>query len=441
MRPLFKISCLLSLVWLSISVAVCAKAIPAGRYSGIYSCTQGKTSATLEVFDRPRNGDGRFIFEKGRIFGSFLVSFEEDGDSVKVLPNGWERRPSGYAAVSIRLRQNGNSLEGEVLSPTCGEIKLTMNYSAVMVYRPRITSSSIDLTKNLPQLSDSKQKLVDGCRANDKSECRRVVEFVSSRFPEHKEAAIRGCGLKIESLCRSAALVFLREKLNPDRLEFAAKYFKLGCEYGDGDSCGYLGAGQGDAGIKARAELVRDNIASCNSGDGRACMFAGGLLSASNGSEAEKASALKYISLGCKLGYEYSCEELKLVIERFRIEQRNKERSAAELAAKSNPNYNSFVQLSAFDLQCLRTEVEKYSTDELGSCKTYDVIGETVAGMPGKCIEYYHIITPKTRVKLKNVCRRAITFRENCGIAARSHVTLIFDDVYTRSSPLCELTY
>jgi hypothetical protein len=101
-----------------------AQSLEPGKYSGVYRCAQGLTDSTLEVFSQPQNGDGRFIFRKGSIFGSYTVSISDNDGKIQIDPNEWERRPAGYRAVPITVKKNGNSLDGFVLSPSCGEIHL-----------------------------------------------------------------------------------------------------------------------------------------------------------------------------------------------------------------------------------------------------------------------------------------------------------------------------
>ncbi len=292
-----------------------------------------------------------------------------------------------------------------------------------------VGSVMINPTPVKAQLTASQRTMINGCRAGDRNECWRASQYIYNPNPEAREATLKGCELGSRDLCYYAGQAFERDLNAADRLNLAAKYFKLACELGNSDGCARLRNSQSTNGKAAAASILQTNKTRCNSGDGLACNMAGYLLDKSGSGAKENSEALYYYNRGCKLGIKMSCVNVTTVQANANFSRRNVDRKAAELAARNDPTKRPGTELSRSDRSCLQDQQEAYYTTERGQCTSY------YAGPNGAegCARYANIDVRRTRYTIKNICARPISIHEFCGATSFASATLIPGDIYTRS--------
>jgi hypothetical protein len=287
------------------------------------------------------------------------------------------------------------------------------------------------------ELTASERQMIDQCRAGDRNQCWKAADFISSRYPEKREAEIRGCDLGNRDLYYSAGISFERDVNAPDRLNRAVKYFKLACELGNSDGCTRLGSNQGASGTAAAANLLQTNKNRCNSGDGVACNMAGYLLDNSSSGPNDKSDVLYFYNRGCKLGNKTACSNGNTIQANLSFARRNADRKTAELAARNDLSRRPGSDLNQADRACLQNQQESYYTSEKGQCISYYTGPRGSEG----CAKYELISVEWTRYNVKNICARSISINEYCGRTSFASATLLPGDIYTRRfvSP-CRLT-
>lgn len=101
-------------------------------YQGHYFCSQGDTNMVLQIDEVLRNGQIRGVFdfshEESGAHGSFIVDGRVSSDGeVTFEPVEWLVRPPRYVAAPFRLMisEDGKSVTGGVLHPSCGAMEAT----------------------------------------------------------------------------------------------------------------------------------------------------------------------------------------------------------------------------------------------------------------------------------------------------------------------------
>lgn len=98
--------------------------IPAGKYTGQYSCSGDTYNAIVEIQPSGGKYGGRFTFRNSNSTGIYIFDIMGEGELVDFVPRYWEMQPKRSSFANIRVMLSDDQLNGKVLHPACGEIHL-----------------------------------------------------------------------------------------------------------------------------------------------------------------------------------------------------------------------------------------------------------------------------------------------------------------------------
>jgi hypothetical protein len=219
----------------------------------------------------------------------------------------------------------------------------------------------------------------------------------------------------------------------------AVKYYKMACDDGMPEACVRLtGQGLGAEGAAAATDLVQTNERLCKSGNASACNALGVSLYKGELVAQDRAKSLQFFNRGCKLGNKTACDNAATTQAELTNGQRDADRRAAELVARSDSARRPGTELSDADLACLKEGKEVYYTYENGRCLS----GVQFSNGSTSCDRYESLQIPHARYTLENICSRTISIEEFCGSSSFSWGTLLPGDIYTRKFLYpCRLAY
>ncbi len=447
--------------------------ISPGIYRGDYICAQGKTSADLVIYESSAGKRGRFYFQRGYISGSYEVEILKDNQDFILKPTAWISQPRGYSAIPIRVKMTDNRLDGVIEARGCGVINLVRDKGVNQTVLAEIQPVFDDRPDSNSVSMDDYRKLLDDTVALDaaywfsnrfqKNSVRNIVvgqtngmqsirgEFSYSRGgPSGNQIAwVEGniSGNRITCLrywdsadrCvepRGGPRPYLettaKTPLTPSELANTVNAYgvylisnnspavqgSMILEQTPDRNGRVFGTWLYEDGVKPTGEPVRwkqrfyiERLAS-----GKICLR-------ENADEGRPCANLSLTLAEAK-------QRQSAIVQREESERRQ---ALADRAARK-PG----ASLNDQDVACLEPITEKFYTTERGRCLAYSTLASGSQG----CDRYESVDAPNYRYKLKNICKRQVSFQEYCGSTPFGYAKLQPGEVYTRQfvSP-CRIAY